>query len=66
MSNAPSPAPQGASCAFPQGALRTTPQSAGTDAVRERLAYLFRASLQEGRLHPLFHLIQQYRTEEQA
>ncbi|KQU81640.1 MULTISPECIES: hypothetical protein [unclassified Rhizobacter] len=33
--------------------------------VRERLNYLFRASLQDGRLHPLFHLIQQYRLGEQ-
>ena len=36
------------------------------DDVRKRLAYLFRASLQEGRLHPLFHLIQQYRLEERS
>lgn len=36
------------------------------DDVRQRLAYLFRASLQEGRLHPLFHLIQQYRLEERS
>ncbi|NKI97501.1 hypothetical protein [Rhizobacter sp. SG703] len=33
--------------------------------VRERLNYLFRASLQDGRLHPLFHLIQQYRLGDQ-
>lgn len=43
-----------------------TPRTASPDEVRERLAYLFRASLQEGRLHPLFHLIQQYRLEEHA
>jgi hypothetical protein len=43
-----------------------TPRIASPDDVRERLAYLFRASLQEGRLHPLFHLIQQYRLEEHA
>jgi len=40
------------------------PRDATPDDVRARLAYLFRASLQEGRLHPLFHLIQQYRLEE--
>jgi hypothetical protein len=42
------------------------PRTATPDDVRERLAYLFRASLQEGRLHPLFHLIQQYRLEEHS
>jgi hypothetical protein len=42
------------------------PRIATPDDVRARLAYLFRASLQEGRLHPLFHLIQQYRLEEHS
>lgn len=45
---------------------REPPGVATPDEVRERLAYLFRASLQDGRLHPLFHLIQQYRLEERS
>lgn len=36
-------------------------RATGAAEVRERLNYLFRASLQDGRLHPLFYLIQQYR-----
>lgn len=40
-------------------------RATGAAEVRERLNYLFRASLQDGRLHPLYHLIQQYRLGEQ-
>jgi len=46
-------------------AAPSTVRATGPAAVRERLDYLFRASLQDGRLHPLFHLIQQYRLGKQ-
>jgi hypothetical protein len=39
-------------------------RATGAAEVRERLNYLFRASLQDGRLHPLYHLIQQHRLRE--
>jgi hypothetical protein len=33
------------------------------DAIEARLAHLFRAARHDGRIHPLQHLIQRYRTE---
>jgi|GEM_PF-3198899 len=50
----------------PPPAPADAPHGATPEAVRERLAYLFRASLKQGSIHPLFHLIQQYRLEEHA
>lgn len=44
-------------------APQAAPRPAPAEDAGERLAYLFRASLHEGRLHPLFHLIQRYRLE---
>jgi hypothetical protein len=46
-------------------AASSAARAAAATELRERLNYLFRASLQDGRLHPLFHLIQQYRLGEQ-
>jgi hypothetical protein len=40
---------------------RAEPKSA--DEVHLRLAHLFRVSLKEGRVHPLYHVIQQYRVK---
>jgi hypothetical protein len=62
MSETTSPAGQAAE---PQAAASSTARAAGAAQMRERLNYLFRASLQDGRLHPLFHLIQQYRLGDQ-
>jgi len=42
-----------------EGGTKAGPKSA--DEVNARLAHLFRVSLKEGRVHPLYHVIQQYR-----
>lgn len=52
----PAPAPE------PAAAAQASPPA----DVHERLAYLFRATLRQGHIHPLYHLIQQYRLEERA
>lgn len=53
-----------ASLAAPQPVQCAAENQAGPKPVAEvqlRLAHLFRVSLKEGRIHPLYHVIQQYR-----
>jgi hypothetical protein len=44
-----------------QGEAENGAEAKPGDEVHLRLAYLFRVSLKEGRIHPLFHVMQQYR-----
>jgi hypothetical protein len=48
----------------PEAARQAGNAAEELERMRQRLAHLFRVSLSEGRIHPLLHLVQQYRLGE--